>query len=295
VAVASILALVAGGGFFLVSRQPEPARTLTLSFAEGETQRYALQMHMDGSVSTSSPAGSHGYAMDVTENLSWKVLSVDEEGIATLAVTIKDLTGTLNQKPLPVPQQDITCRIRIAPDARILTGGNLSFASVGSAQGFPGMDQFSALLPDRPVAPGDTWRRQFIQPIAFGQGEIRYAARSRFERYEEVDGVRTAVISSYMSVPMDFTLKLRKLMKTLGQSPAQAGLPPSARPQIIYHGRGAFKTTSWIAPDTEVLVKSISTGRFSLGMHLHRFPRSQVPLGASVSFGGWFRTELTRL
>ena len=295
-AAVSILALVAGGGFFLLSRRPDPAVALTLSFAEGGTHRYALRMRMNGTVSTRSPEALHrGFVMDVSETLSWRVVSVDDEGVATLEVAIEDLSGTINGESLPVPKKDMTVRVRIAPDGRILTGGNLSFASAGSGQGFPGMDQFSALLPDRPVTPGDTWTKDFSCPIPFGQGRLRYTTRNRFERYEEIDGVRTAVISSRMTLPMDFTLNVRKLMKSLGQSPAQAGLPTGARPRIVYGGRGTFETTSWIAPEGGVLVKSTSRGNFSMNMSFVGFPEGQTPPGAAVSFGGNFTTELHRL
>jgi hypothetical protein len=243
----------------------------------------------------STGAQHYGFLMDLNETLSWKVVSVDDEGVATLEATIENLSGTMNGTPLPVPQKDITCRFRIAPDGRILTGGTLSFASAGSGQAFPGMDQFSALLPDRPVAPGDTWTKDFTQPIPFGQGELRYTSRNRFERYEEVDGVRTAVINSKMTVPMDFTLNLRKLMNSLGQSPSQAGLPSGARPKIVYEGQGTFETTSWIAPEGGVLVKSTSAGDFRMSMRFADFPEGQIPLGSSVSLWANFRTELHRL
>src|SRR4029453_6150055 len=109
--------------------------------------------------------------------------------------------------------------IQIASDGRVLSAGGLSLGGAGQTQGFgfPGMGQLTPILPDDGDAGsvGDTWDKEFSQDFPFGDGTIEYSATSTYLRNETVDGREAAVIQTQMTVPIDLTLDLAKLLDAL--------------------------------------------------------------------------------
>ena len=136
-----------GGGGQSVNAQP-----LSLAFSEGQSRTYTIHMTMDGRMEAGEAlGGSQPLQMDMTETMTWKVVSVDRDGVATVRVTTTRL-GSVNgiEMPSEATADAPSIDMRIAPDGRVLTAGGLSFAGfdqTGGA-GFPGMGQLTPLLPD---------------------------------------------------------------------------------------------------------------------------------------------------
>src|SRR5262249_9201855 len=206
------------------------ATALSMSFPTGQTFTYALSMTMDGTIRSGSQSGP--LKGTITETLSWKVASVDAKGIGTVQLTAANISGNFNGQPVS-NTPSYTSTIQIAPDGRILVGGDLASTTGGSGFDFPGTDQFTPILPDHPVKPGDTWTKAFDQTLPFGGGNLSYSSHNTFVRYDDVSGVKAAVIRSTMTVPLNLTIDLRKLLETYGQG---GPIPKRSHPTIQYGG-----------------------------------------------------------
>lgn len=295
--VVAVLALVAGFVAFTSlggDEQRASAQPLSLAFTKGESRTYAIHMTMDGQIEASETlGGSQSLQMEMTETMTWKVVSVHEDGVATVRVTIDEISGSVNGIEMPAETGDVPAiEMQIAPDGRVLTAGGLSFAGfdqTGGA-GFPGMGQMTPLLPDGPVEPGDTWTEEFSQDIPFGEGSIEYTATNTFERYEDVDGVQAAVITSAYQVPMDFRIDFGKLLETMGGAEGITGATGLAGASIAYGGEGSFGMTSWIDLEAKEMLKMSSSGSFDMTMSFQGVAGLE---DAQMGFTGDFTQDLT--
>ncbi|HEX6231245.1 MAG TPA: hypothetical protein VF029_05990 [Actinomycetota bacterium] len=274
------------------------AQPLALAFAQGQSETYAIHQTMDGRIEADL-LGRQSLQMDVTQVMTWEVLSVDEEGVATVSVTISEMSGTVNGVSIPQDQAEIPAiEFQVAPDGRIVSAGGLALGGAGQTQGFgfPGMGQLTPILPDDggPVAPGDTWTKEFSQEFPYGEGRIEYTARSTYDRNEGIGGVEAAVIVTEMSVPLDFTMDFRDLLASLGEDAlGTAGaedLDGLADASIAYGGAGAFTQTSWVDLGAQELVKTDTSGDFDLTMAFGGIPGFE----GEMAFTGTFTQQLER-
>ncbi|MBI2238675.1 MAG: hypothetical protein HYU54_09150 [Actinobacteria bacterium] len=296
-AAAVVVALVAGLLVFQFTRPKEEASAaLAFAFTEGDSAAYQMHVTMDGDFEGGT-FGSEAITLDFSETLSWRVGSVDPDGTATIEVTISDQSGTMNGLPAPAPEAPTTTQMRVAPDGRILSAGGIAFSAPGTTggTGFPGLGQMTPLLPDQPVAPGDTWEKSFSQEFPFGEGEIRFTSHNRFDRYEDVDGARTAVIVSEFTMPLDFSLDFGELLAAFGEGFGgdAKGAKALKHASIDYGGRGTFVLTSWVDLANEQMVRSSSRGDFDMTMAFSGIPG--VPDGAEFAFTGTFTQDLERV
>jgi hypothetical protein len=297
VAAVLALALVAGGGTYAFLRTGSaptgPPTTLLLSFDRGDETRYDIHMTMDGSVDLGA-MGEQPLNVDMTQSVGWKVVEVDDEGVATVRISVDGVTGSANGVPLPADAAGRSMTLRVAQDGQIVDGNGLGFGATGSSGfgGFPGMDQVTPILPDHEVAPGDEWDKHFSQAFPFGGGTIEYTAHSRFERYERVGGVRAAVVDTAYTVPLDFSIDLGDLAKAMGEG--TGGLPGLGGKDLTmtYGGSGTFDQTSWLDLDGRQLLRSTSRGDFDMTIS---FPGLQAQLGTDgFHMEATFSLEMTR-
>lgn len=176
--------------------------------------------------------------------------------------------------------------MRIAPDGQILSVNGVTFSGSAQASGvdYPGTDQMTAILADGPVEPGDSWQKTFSQESPLGQGKLQYTAKSTFERYDYIHGVKTAVIVTTLSVGYDLTVDLGKVTKAFARGAAQS--PAVARLshiKVAYRGSGTFTDTSWIGMAHSELIKSSGTGDFDVRMKLSGPSGSLPPGDAAVA------------
>ncbi len=289
VAAALVLALAAGAFAFVSFRKSGgQATALSMSFPTGQNFTYALNMNMDGTIRAGTQSGP--LKGTISETLSWRVVSVDPKGVATVQLTAGNISGNFNGQPVSNTSQ-YTTRIQVARDGRILVGGDLASTTGGSGFAFPGSDQFTPVLPDHPVKPGDTWTRSFDQTLPFGGGSLTYTSHNTFVRYDTVSGVKAAVIRSTMTVPLNITIDLRKLLDTYGQG---APIPKGSHPTIQYGGSVSLDQTAWFDPAGGSLVKTLLVAQFDMQMQFKGFPSMQLPGGGQVDFAGSMTLTLTR-
>ena len=279
--------------------QPEDRAQAALAFAfgPGDTTGFRQHISMEGTIAVGE-MGTQPMVMDMTQTVRWEVLSVDGDGVATVEIRVDDMSGTVNGIPVPGIASDQSFTMRISPDGQIVTANGMAFGGSADAggMGFPGMDQVTPVFPDHPVSPGDTWEKQFSQKFPFGKGAIDYTARSAFERYEDVDGSRTAVVTTRFTVPLDFTIDVGELFEAFGDSLGATPTEPSdlADARMIYTGSGSFAMTSWLDLATRELVKSSSSGDFDMTIRVTGFPDGPGFPGR-FSFDGSFTQELERI
>ena len=289
VAAVLVVALAAGAFAFLsLRRSSGQATALAMSFPKGQTFTYALSMNMDGTITAGTQSGP--LKGTIAETLSWKVVSVDPKGVATVELSAANISGNFNGQPV-ANTSEYTSRIQVARDGRILVGGDLASTTGGSGFDFPGTDQFTPVLPDHPVKPGDTWTKSFDQTLPFGGGDLSYTSHNTFVRYEIVSGVKAAVIRSTMTVPLNLTIDLRKLLDTYGQG---APIPKGSHPTIQYGGSVSLDQTAWFDPTGGSLVKTMLVAQFDMQMQFKGFPSKQLPGGGQVAFAGSMTLTLTR-
>ncbi len=291
-AVVSAVVLVASRG-----GDRAAARPLALAFTEGRSERYSIHQTMDATIAGDG-LGEQAFTMEMTQDVTWSVVDVDADGVATVELATTDLAGTVNGETLPVDAADVpTLEFRIAPDGRIVSAGGLAFGGAGQPHGFgfPGMGQITPILPDpgAEVAPGDTWEKEFSQDVPFGGGSIRFTAKSRYDRNQMVDGRTAAVIVTQMDVPLDFTLRLSELMSSLGRelgATGATGMEALADATFEYGGGGTFRQTSFVDLGAEEVLRTRSSGEFDITMTIAGVPAIE----GQITFGGSFTQELER-
>jgi hypothetical protein len=291
-AIALVLVLVLAAGSFLVLNRKgsnSGGTAFALSLVQGQTYRYQMGLAFNGNVS----AGGQQipFNMKAAETISWKIDSLDQDGVANVTMSIEQLSATVNgvRSPSDLPPP---VKIRVARDGRVLTAGNIELAGQGDAGTlFPGSDQFIPLLPDHPVQPGDYWTKNFDQEFPFGAGHLHYITRNLYVRDEMVGDVNAAVISSSVKLPLDFSIDLSKLAKAIGQTGGQ--VPSGAK--MIFGGSADVTTLAWLDVQRGELVKSSGNGRIDMTVELKGVPDLQNLGAAKIGIAGNLSIDVTNL
>jgi hypothetical protein len=236
--------------------------SLALSFREEQTDVYFLDVSMKAKMKTQGSIVP--MQLDFQQRLSGRVLSVDQSGVATVRMTVKTLSATADAQPVP-PSALPVCRttLRVAPDGRILGSSGLPPGSY--PDGLPSItsfDQLTPLLPDQPVAIGDSWSKSYEQPWPLGDGSLRVNSASSLVGHQQVGSMQTAVIETTWTMPLDLSVDIRKVAKALGES--DLGFPIDRDAKLLYTGELKFNETSWFNPADGRLVSSSGGGRFSI-------------------------------
>jgi hypothetical protein len=280
VAVGTVLALLVGGFIYLSLNRSSGGTALAFSLSPGNNLRYGLHMNMSGKLSLQGQ--SVPFTMAVDETFSWKVDSVDAQGVATVEMRLEDMSGKVDGVSIPNGGKFQTT-LRIARDGRILAPGALTPAGGNSFSQLPGMDQFTPLLPVHPVKPGDTWTKTFSQPFPLGSGSLNYSTNNTFVRYEVVNGVRAAVINTQLTTPLNITMDFRKLLALSGQARL---LPKGTNPTITYSGNVSMNQTAWFDPRMGEMIKQSGQGHFDLSMRFRGFPATMGQPQGQIGFSG---------
>jgi hypothetical protein len=280
-AVVVVLVAVAGAYFFLNRSKSGGGTALALSLTQGQTYAYQVDMTFNGHLDVGGQSAP--IATQFGETFSWKVDSVNADGVATVTMTIESLTSVVNGATQPT-QGPFTIQIQVAKDGRILTAGNLAVTgSASSGQAFPGTDQFLPLLPDHPVKPGDSWTKTFDQSFPFGKGKIHYTSSNTYLRNENLGGVQAAVIAGTVKVPLDITIDPNEISKDLGLPP-DPSQPEGAK--LVMSGTMDMTQTAWLDLAKHELLKGNISGTMDMTMQLKGVPApAEIPDG-KIGFSG---------
>jgi hypothetical protein len=283
IALALVVVLVAAAGVYLfLNRSNSTGGTaLALTLSRGQTYGYHMDMSFNGTIKLAGQAAP--VTMQFAEDFTWKVESVDSNGVATVTMTVTSLSSTINGKLSPA-EGPLTVEVRVAKDGRILTAGNLAVTGVSNnTEAFPGTDQFLPLLPDHPVKPGDAWDKTFDQDFPFGTGKIHYVAHNSYLRNENVGGVQAAVIAGTVRIPLDLTIDPAEISKAVGVS-ADPFAPKGAK--VLFSGTMDLTQTAWLDIAKHTLLKGSISGTMDMTIELKGVPApAEVPDG-KIGFAG---------
>lgn len=270
---------------------PEGPVVLAADLQEDHTYRYRMTMGMSGTVAISGR--SQETDVTVTANVSFRIISVNPEGVSTAQLRMDDAEVTTQGRTMPAPQAEVATQIKIAPDGRILgTGAGSAATSSLTGSAAPGMDQFLPLLPQRALEPGDTWEFNLNRPFPLGSGEMRDHIEGEFTGYEEVDGVVAAVVESDTEGSFDATVNSSKLRETLGG----AFSDPNVDIDVHSEGTGNFHVTFWVNPESGELIRSEGGGPMtSANEVVGGLPPSVSPAATRSTFDVEMRILMERL
>jgi hypothetical protein len=276
-ALAIALIPVATGLLYVSMRNS--AVTLSLRLRAGSTYTFRV------SSTTASTPDSDVQGTTLEETLIWQVSDLATDGTATLALEASD--QTIDGTPAGSPAGG---EIQVSSDGRVVLASARAMGSGSSAAGLViGFDQLTPVLPTGPVKPGATWSSDYEQAV-LEQGGIHYTAESSFLRYEDLNGVRDAVIQTRLSAPIDLSIDWRKALVTLGLTPEAPQVSPSVQPKIVYSGRVEYVLTGWLDPKTGSLEKSTANGSYDLTITYDGFPtlfgNFQPSPSRTLPFGG---------
>ena len=257
----------------IAGHEPEPPVLLRLQPEEGQTVSYRMEMEMDGRVS----AGLLGQPFEVTLVLEqdWRVEEVEADGSVTIEIETTLVEATTPQGPIPESELagvEEPSTMRFAADGRVL---DASFGVTGGITGpasIPGLEGFGPTFPEDPVAPGDTWDLSAELPLLPGGPSLTITGEGVLDDYEEVHGVRSAVIVSEANMPLDFELDLEELAEELGP---EGGLPEGEiGGTIAYEGEMTIGSRQWVDPATGLQVRSEGGGAAEISFSLPALPQN---------------------
>ena len=223
VTIGLVVALVAGITAFAITRgERAEAAPLALSFTEGQEQAYEIHQTMDAQIS-SELIGDQPFSMDMTQVVSWNVVTVDEGHRDDRGDRLGDeRVDQRGRDPLHADPAGGD-RDRAGRPGRLggrVRPGRSRRCRPDTGVGFPGMGQLTPILPDEgvEVAPGDSWEKDFSQELPFGSGAIEYTASSTYDRNETVNGREAAVIVTNFTVPFDLSIDFADVIEGSGAS-----------------------------------------------------------------------------
>lgn len=267
-AIAVVFAVVAG--FVIFAPKGAEGSPIAYAFEPGQKLNYRMRAQMSGDVSVPG-SGSVSIEMQMGGVIRMEVVSVDADGIATVNMKLQDVYVRTDPPGAADVPATIEEQIKVAPDGRIIEG-SLGISELGAtSQAPPGWDQFSPLLPDGPVAPGDTWSGETEVPFIGGQ-TITVTSETQLLDYVVEDGKEIAVVKSDIHIPLDVTLSFKELAAEMDADMGELGLPPGADPKFAYEGQMDAQMTARIDPATQELKGTVMNGTMAFDMTVKDMP-----------------------
>ena len=290
----AVAAVLVGAGGAWLARPTGPDVALALSWEEGRTYRYRIEIGMDGDMSLF--ARDIPFTADFGEVVRMTVLEIDPSGATTFEVTVESISGTFNGIPIPPdPRQIPPVRMTVTDHGRVVTEEGLTLPAPTSGPGSTNpFSQMFPLFPDHPVGPGDTWEIRYRQPIPFGRGGVEVDTVNAFLRYHGVDGTRVAVLDSRVGSLFDFEIDLARLAEAAGQANSSVPSDPPVDAVVRYEGATEGRQVAWVDPRAGEVVKVTSEADVELGTELVG-GAAPAGLGLEFSFDGELTASMERL
>jgi hypothetical protein len=290
------LALLA---FFLVaacgSIGVAEAHSISLAYKTGDVYKYKFTAAFKYTI------GAEGMSLPLDMSLGAKetmtVKSVDSSGTADVSVAVSDVSlkmtvnGTTNTTTTPT---STTVDMKISSDGRIVSingsaFGNSSLPGMSGSQG----GLVTAILPDKPVKPGDSWTKSYDQPNPFGTGSSHITTNNKYLRDEKVGSVNAAVVESKINANLNMRIDLSSMAGQSGTPFIPSG-GASGLQSITMTGSSVSDVTSWIDASAHRVIKTHSTGTVDATMTLNMTAGSTTPgLTGPITFKGTQTLDMT--
>ena len=255
------------------------AHTLSLAYKAGDTYKYKLHASSKQTVTTSEI--SFPLNFDISADESIKVKSVDSSGTADLAITLSNLTmkstmAGVSNTTTGVPAQ--TINVQVGADGRLVSVEGNQLPGGTPMQAFSGLGGgffITAVLPAKPVKPGDTWTKDYDQANPNGTGGTHVTSKSTYLRDESLNGVNAAVVETRSTMTIDMTIVDSSPSSDIGMS------------GLTMKGTVTTDVTTWIDPDGHRVMKTHSTAADDATIDLKLPPtRLSPPATAGPGFSG---------
>src|SRR5437016_2121595 len=280
--LAALLFLVVSGCGSIGSVQ---AHSISLAYKAGDTYKYALHAVLNYTI------GAEGFSVPFNLDMAGKetitVKSVDSSGTADLTISLTDLSAktTTNTTTTTTPT---SVEMKVASDGRIVSVNGSTFTN-GSLPGLSGTEGglITAILPDKPVKPGDTWTKDYDQVNPMGNGSILVSTKNKYHRDEQVKNVNTSVVESNIATTIDVTIDMSAMAGQGGTPlfPATGGA--TGLQGLSMKGTTTSVVTSWIDASARRVAKTHSTGTVDATMTLNMAAGSTTPgLTGPITFKG---------
>ena len=265
------------------------AHTLSLAYKAGDTYRYSLHFVLNYTIGLQSLGMTVPLVVDLSGKEAVKVNSVDKSGVADVTITLTDLSSktTVNGTTTTTTTSSQTVSVKIASDGHIVsvngnaTGNGVFPGTSGTDSGF-----VSAILPDKPVKPGDTWSKSYDQSNFLGSaGMLHVSSDNKYVKDGVVNNVSAAVVESVITGSIDVKLD----MSALGGSSGSPLLPSGGGVQSLsMKGTTKSDVTSYIDVGAHRILKSHSTGSVDATLTFNLAPGSKPQPGLSgpITFKG---------
>lgn len=273
------------------------AQSISLAYKAGDTYKYGFHMVMKYAIAASGM--SIPLDLDLSAKETATVKSVDSSGTADMSIAISDISvkmsmnGTTNTT---TTKTGTTIEMKVAKDGEVLSVNGSAFGSNTSLPGMTGTQGgvVSAILPDHPVKPGDTWTKTYDQPNPLSTTSIHATSNNTYLRDENVGSVKSAVIESKVNTNLDMTLDLSSMLGAAGATPPTG--TAEGTETLSMKGTSKSDTTTWIDASARRLVKTHSTGSVDATLTVNVPPPSNTTkpsLTGPISFKGTQTLDLT--
>lgn len=267
------------------------AHTISLAYKAGETYKYKLHVVLNYTVAAQGL--SIPFNIDMSGKETVKVKSVDSSGTADLAIDVSDITakttvnGTTNTTTTTT---STSVEIKVGPDGRIVSVNGNALGSSGSLPGMSGAEGglVTAILPDKPVKPGDKWTKNYDQTNPMhSTGAYHVTTDNTYVKDEKVGSTDTALVESRIKADLDLSFDMSTLAGEGG-----TGFFPSAGGSGGIKGmsmKGTTKSdvTTWIDTSARRIVKSHSSGSVDATLSFILAPGATTPgLSGPIAFKG---------
>jgi hypothetical protein len=264
------------------------AHDISLAYKAGDSYKYSLHFVLNYTIGISSLGMTLPLDLDLSGKEAVKVNSVDKSGVADVTITLTDLStkSSVNGTTTTTTTASTTVNVKIGPDGRIISvNGN----AMGSST-FPGMSAtdsgfVSAILPDKPVKPGDTWSKSYDESNLMGStGTFHVTSDNKYVKDDKVNNVGAAVVESMITADMD----LKFDASTLGGSGGSLFPSGGGLQGMSMKGTAKSDVTSYVDTGARRILKSHSTGSLdaTIDFNMAAGATPQPGLSGPITFKG---------
>jgi hypothetical protein len=284
------------GLFLIAACGSAQAQSISLAYKAGDTYKYSFHMVMKYAVAASGMSIPLNLDMSGKETVT--VRSVDGSGTADLSISLSNLSvktsmnGTTNTTTTSTPT---TIEMKVAKDGRVVSVNGNAFGN-NSLPGIFGTEGglVSAILPDHPVKPGDTWTKSYDVPNPLGSSSIHATSNNTYLRDENVGSTKTAVVESKVNTNLDMTIDLSAMLGAAAGTPPPTGAGSGGVESLSMKGTNMSTTTTWIDSSARRIVKTHSTGTVNATLDVNMAAGSTTPgLSGPITFKGTQTMDLT--
>jgi hypothetical protein len=273
------------------------AQSISLAYKAGDTFKYGFHAVMKYTIAASGM--SIPLNMDLAAKETVTVKSVDPSGTADLSVDISDVSikmsmnGTTNTTTTNTGE---TIAMKVAKDGRVLSVNGNAFGSSSALPAMTGTQGgvVSAILPDHPVKPGDTWTKSYDQPNPLGTSAIHATSSNTYLRDESVGSIKTAVVESKVSTNLDMTIDLSAMLGAASSTPMPTGAGSGGVESLSMKGNSMSVITTWVDASARRIVKTHSSATVNATLDVNMAAGSTTPgLSGPITLKGTQTMDLT--